>query len=217
MENNNLIKNRIEVYGDVDEYRKMLKDIKSDKSDFDFEKIIPSESDVELSKKLNLALNLYLQENLVNREKLLKTFNFFGLTRKNQKKFEEISENEINKLPIEERKELLTLAEEIVKKITSKKIFDSCFYRKAQWGTISRAENISIKNNKIKFYTYFEPAINVIMELSRKYEKLTFHFKYNSENDETSEIVIKNGERKTIIGKEPKEMFSIAIRENVLI
>ena len=96
---NNIIKNKVMIFGTFDEVISIKKDLRSEKSQIDFNKIEPMEEDVddlELNDYMNLCLNIYINNNKDLREKLISTFKFVGKTRMYPYEFTELTADEIS-------------------------------------------------------------------------------------------------------------------------
>ena len=220
---NNIIKNKVMIFGTFDEVISIKKDLRSEKSQIDFNKIEPMEEDVddlELNDYLNLCLNIYINNNKDLREKLISTFKFVGKTRMYPYEFTELTADEISN--VKEKYKIRKMQSDtklFLEKIKSKSIFNGYMIRDALWGTGSNPFDIRINENTFTFKTFDKAPIKVFEKLSKKYPKVKIDYTYQIGQRNTKLRII-DGKITTIENqntsfKEPR-LFDL-ISENVFI
>lgn len=196
--NNNIIKNKIYIYGDGKDVTDLKKFIRSDNSLVDFNEIEPMTSDSNdfiLDDFMNFCLNVYIKNHLDMRQQLIHTIEFVGKTRRYPYKFKELTIKETfniitkNNYKIEF---LLKDAEIFLKAIKDKSIFNGYMIRDALWGTGSNPVNVKVKYNTLKFDTFDKAPVKVFIKLSKMYPEVVIDYTYQVDNGYTK-IRIKNG------------------------
>lgn len=198
---NNIIKNSVTLLGDFDTIQEILKRIRSNKSQVDFDKIKPMDkdgNDLEMNDYINLCLNVYIQASKDNKENLISTFKFVGNTRKYPYEFKVLSEKDLNSLKSKNQTtKLVEDAEYFINKIRDKSIFNGYMIRDIFWGTGSSAVNATVKENKFEFITYDKAPVKLFMELSSLYPNIKIEYCYNI-NGNYTKLYIKDGEVEVI-------------------
>lgn len=220
---NNIIKNKVMIFGTFDEVISIKKDLRSEKSQIDFNKIEPMEEDVddlELNDYMNLCLNIYINNNKDLREKLISTFKFVGKTRMYPYEFTELTADEISN--VKEKYKIRKMQSDtkiFLEKIKSKSIFNGYMIRDALWGTGSNPVDVKVNENTLTFTTFDKPPVKVFEKLSKKYPEVKIDYTYQIGQRNTKLRII-DGKITTIENqntsfKEPV-LFNL-ISENVFI
>lgn len=220
---NNIIKNKVMIFGTFDEVISIKKDLRSEKSQIDFNKIEPMEEDVddlELNDYMNLCLNIYINNNKDLREKLISTFKFVGKTRMYPYEFTELTADEISN--VKEKYKIRKMQSDtklFLEKIKSKSIFNGYMIRDALWGTGSNPVDVKVNENTLTFTTFDKPPIKVFEKLSKKYPEVKIDYTYQI-GQRYTRLKIKDGnitiiENQNTSFKEPR-LFDL-ISENVFI
>lgn len=220
---NNIIKNKVMIFGTFDEVISIKKDLRSEKSQIDFNKIEPMEEDVddlELNDYMNLCLNIYINNNKDLREKLISTFKFVGKTRMYPYEFTELTADEISN--VKEKYKIRKMQSDtklFLEKIKSKSIFNGYMIRDALWGTGSNPVDVKVNENTLTFTTFDKPPVKVFEKLSKKYPEVKIDYTYQI-GQRYTRLKIKDGnitiiENQNTSFKEPR-LFDL-ISENVFI
>ncbi|MBO5477800.1 MAG: hypothetical protein J6A15_08625 [Clostridia bacterium] len=182
MSNDHVIKNLLQFEGVAEEVDSILKELKSDKSLFDFNKIEAidkDKNDVEMNDYINACLNVYMHEKQADKERFIKTCTFVGRTREVPYEFKILTPEQLNSVKSKNKTEkMLKDAESFLDKVRSKSIFNGYMVREAAWGTGSGAANIKIKGNQINFETYDLPPVKVIEKLAAKNPNIRIIYAY---------------------------------------
>lgn len=177
-----IIKNKIYLYGSFDDVQNLKKEIRSDKSQIDFNKIEPMEKDVDdlpLDDYINLCLNIYIKNNKQIREKLISTFEFVGITRMYPYKFVELTMEDISKIKQKYSiREMQKDTKTFIEKIKSKSIFNGYMVRDALWGTGSGAFDVKVKDNSLEFTTFSKAPLKLFLKISKMYPKIIIDYTY---------------------------------------
>ena len=220
---NNIIKNKVMIFGTFDEVISIKKDLRSEKSQIDFNKIEPMEEDVddlELNDYMNLCLNIYINNNKDLREKLISTFKFVGKTRMYPYEFTELTADEISN--VKEKYKIRKMQSDtklFLEKIKSKSIFNGYMIRDALWGTGSNPVDVKVNENTLTFTTFDKPPVKVFEKLYKKYPEVKIDYTYQI-GQRYTRLKIKDGnitiiENQNTSFKEPR-LFDL-ISENVFI
>ena len=220
---NNIIKNKVMIFGTFDEVISIKKDLRSEKSQIDFNKIEPMEEDVddlELNDYMNLCLNIYINNNKDLREKLISTFKFVGKTRMYPYEFTVLTADEISN--VKEKYKIRKMQSDtklFLEKIKSKSIFNGYMIRDALWGTGSNPVDVKVNENTLTFTTFDKPPVKVFEKLSKKYPEVKIDYTYQI-GQRYTRLKIKDGnitiiENQNTSFKEPR-LFDL-ISENVFI
>lgn len=178
---NRIIKNKVTLEGDSDTVKSIIKKLKGENI-IDFNKIKPMterDDDLILDDYMNFCLNVYLQNNQDDREKLINTLKFVGRTRKVPYEFHIVSEDKLNNIKDDNTiKEIIKEANKFIDKVKCKSIFNGYIIRENLWGTGSGAAECRINNNVLEFITYDKVPIIVFKELSLEYPDVEINYFY---------------------------------------
>lgn len=179
----NHVTTRITVIGSNNEVKKVLKDIKSDHSDFDFNQIISSpeclkgfEPHMGILARAENALGLPVDEHplIADLQKSNRTRECFSLCK----------------------------ADDIPAVIRAISNFAECghmywhSWNSDNWGTKWNAYDVSVNDNEIKFDTAWSHPIPIIEHLSKKFPDIQFDIQYADEDigSNCGQYSIKNNE-----------------------
>lgn len=217
---NNIINNKVRFFGSFDNVQDILRKISGEESQLDFNKIEPMEEnsdDLALNEYANLCLNIYIKNNLDNKDKLVNTFKFVGRTRRKPYEFRELTDEQINSAKTKyQTKKINEDIEIFLEKIKSKAIFNGYMVRDALWGTGTEAINVKVKDNTVEFITYDKAPIKIFEKISKLYPNVKIDYIYQIKG-KTTRLNITNGETSYIKDEnEEPNIFSL-ISQNVAI
>lgn len=179
---NNIIENRVSLKGDDDTVKSILKMLKGKENVIDFNKIKPMEEkddDLILDDKMNICLNIYLQDYKGDRDNLINALKFIGRTRKVPFEFYEISEEKLSNIRDNNIiSEMINEANRFLDKVKNKSIFNGYIIRETWWGTGSGAANAKVNGNVLEFTTYDKAPLKVFEELSILYPCIEIDYYY---------------------------------------
>lgn len=214
---NRIIENLVQLEGTIEEVEKVVKELGSEKSLFDFNKILPINKDiddVEMDDYINACLNVYMHKKQLNPAQFNKTCTFVGRTREVPYEFKLLTDEQLNSVKSKNKTEkMIKDAESFLNRVRSKSIFNGYMIREAIWGTGSGATNVSIRGNQIRFVTYDLPAIKVIEKLAAKYPNVRFIYSY-AVDKVVNRISIKGNRRKEIIKNAIPEVRTYSLITN---
>ncbi len=173
----NYVINTIKIEGEQSIIDEMMLFVKSDLSDFDFEKIIPSPESMKIESSTNTDISLAIYEfektgsdiRLVNYLSWAKTENITNIS--------ELCD--YIKKSNRYNKELGRLAYENIIQYGCKDWYEwNCKY----WGTKWNSSDSSSCGNTISFQTAWSTPYPVIEELSKKYPTISFTINYADED-----------------------------------
>lgn len=221
MSDNHVIKNLVQLVGTMEDVDRVVKELGSKKSLFDFNNIISinkDKEDVDMDDYINACLNVYMHEKQINPEKFNRTCTFVGRTREVPYEFKLLTPKELNSVKSKNKTEkMIRDAESVLNKVKSKSIFNGYMIREATWGTGSGAKNVKIRGNQIEFETYDLPPVKVIEKLAAKYPNISVVYSY-SVGKAVNKISIKGDNKKVIIKNEIPEVRTYGlITNNVLL
>lgn len=225
------VNNIIKVFGNSQKIEKMLKEIKSEESLFDFNRIIPisrDENDIDMDDYMCACLNLFIIKNKVDRSVFYKTLKFVGHTRQVPYDFKEMTLEQINqKFASCNEEKMLSNAEYFLSKVRSKHIFNTFAVRNALWNVGSGATNITIElDNKkgkekakatIKFNTYYKEPLKIVQRLALTHPDLEFSYYYEKGDRKNLVLIRKNKTEYKVEMKLEDVLEHKLIAENVLI
>lgn len=205
---NIIIKNLIEICGNVEDVQRIIKEVRSKSCDFDFNKIQPIDPDKDdlcMDEYICECLNLYASENKLNNKRFFDMCEFVGKTRKNPYDFKVMTAEQLNTIRAKKKTEIMLKdAESFLNKIKSKSIFNGYMIRETFWGTGSEPVNVRIKNNVIEFDTYDKAPVTLIKILAKKYPNVTIYYTYCIDG-KINKVSIKNDNIKVIREEKVKE------------
>ena len=219
MSGDHVIKNLVQLEGTMEDVDKVVKELGSKTSLFDFNKIIPvnkDKEDVEMDDYINACLNVYMHAKQIDPEKFNKTCTFVGKTREVPYEFKILTQKELNSVKSKNKvNKMIEDAESFLNKVRSKSIFNGYMIREATWGTGSGPKNVKIRGNQIEFETYDLPPVRVIEKLAIKYPNIRVHYCYVV-GKAVNKISLKGDYQKIVIKNEyPKILTYSLITENV--
>ena len=139
---NTIIKNKVALFGNADLVDSIVKGLKNERGQIDFNKIEPmneDSDDLAIDEYTNLCMNVYLRTNAGTEEeaeKLINMFEFISTTRNEPDTFKVLTDVQINSARSHVKSEqLIKDIEKIIERIKSKAIFNGYLIRYALWGT----------------------------------------------------------------------------------
>lgn len=200
---NTIIKNKVALLGNADLVKNIVKGLKNERGQIDFNKIEPMDEDsddIVIDEYTNLCMNVYLRTNAGTEEeaeKLIDMFEFISTTRNEPNTFKVLTDVQINSARSHVKSEqLIKDIEKIIERIKSKAIFNGYLVRDALWGTGSGPKDAKVKHdNTLVFDTYNQAPILLFKKLSDKYDKLLIEYTYYIDGKVTR-AYIKNGDVK---------------------
>ena len=200
---NTIIKNKVALFGNADLVDSIVKGLKNERGQIDFNKIEPmneDSDDIAIDEYTNLCMNVYLRTNAGTEEeaeKIINMFEFISTTRNEPDTFKVLTDVQINSARSHVKSEqLIKDIEKIIERIKSKAIFNGYLIRDALWGTGSGPKDSYVKHgNTLVFDTYNQAPILLFKKLSEKYSDIRIEYTYYIDGKVTR-AYIKNGDVK---------------------
>lgn len=218
----NKIRSIIKIFGDADKVREVIRNLESGSNKVDFDKIIPlgeEQKEIAMDDTTCACLNEFIAKLPEEKKGIyVKTLTFVGLTRNNPYEFRKMEKEELK--PFEAKhgvENMLKHANDYLKHVENKSIFNGYLHRNALWGSGSRPFDIEVKENIIKFSTYYNAPIEIVKKLARDNPQLRFEYRIKTNEEEC--IIILSGDNVDVKNrvKVGDTLGFTLIKQNVLI